>query len=753
MANWWEEPALTGIGRLPMRPPLVEREGPWFRSLGGRWRFSLAARPSAVPAGFEGTDFDDGAWAEADVPGCWTMQGFDRPIYTNYAMPFRTFPPDVPDENPTGCYRTRFTVPDEWRGRRVVLHVGGAESALRVWVNGVEVGTSKDSRLEAEFDVTAQVRFGASSVLAAAVVRWSDASYVEDQDQWWHAGLHREVFLYSTPNTHVADVHANASLTPDLSSGTLDLRVDVEFDETERADGWVVAARVEDARGRLVTQDDFRGPVPRTRAPYAFAGHSVQLRTEIPRVAAWSAELPTRYRLQVALLDPEGGLHDSTTAWIGFRRVEINDRAFLINGEPVLLRGINRHDFDPDTGRVVTLDQMRADLVLLKQFGFNAVRTSHSPNDARFYDLCDELGMYVIDEANIESHGFIFSLCNDPRYLHAWIDRGARMVQRDKNHPSIIMWSLGNESGYGAAHDALAAWIRRYDPSRPLHYEGAIFLDWKRRQSVTDVLCPMYPEIADIVQWAERRDAPAMPLIMCEYSHAMGNSNGCLADYWDAIERLDGLQGGFIWEFWDQGLRQTRPDGTKRYAYGGDFGDETRDVNFCIDGVVWPDRTPKPALFEHKYLASPVRIRASQGNLKRGVIRLRNAQHFADASWLRARYDIAIEGDIVQRGALRLPDLAPGATTTIEIAGLNPETGPGEEAFLTVYFETARDLPWAPSGFLVGWQQVALPTRRKKRAAATSADDRVEVDFDTEHGLLSGIGLSGFSLLTAEPGL
>ena len=753
MANWWEEPALTGVGRLPMRPPLVDRDGPWFRPLDGRWRFSFAARPDATPDGFPADDFDDVGWKEVDVPGCWTMQGYDRPIYTNYAMPFRTFPPDVPDDNPTGCYRTRFTVPDEWRDRRVVLHIGGAESALRVWVNGTEVGTSKDSRLEAEFDVTDQVRFGASSVLAAEVVRWSDASFVEDQDQWWHAGIHREVFLYSTPRTFLGDVHATASLTPELTTGTLDLKVGVDFADAERADGWVVAARVEDERGHAVTEAEFRGPVPRSRATYRFGGHTVHLHAEVADIAPWSAESPTRYRLQVALLDPDGNLHDTATCSIGFRRVEIKGREFLVNGAAVLFRGVNRHDFDPDTGRVVTVEQMRADLVLMKQFGFNAVRTSHSPNDPRFYDLCDELGLYVVDEANIESHAFIFSLCDDPRYLNAWVDRGARMVQRDKNHPCIVMWSLGNESGYGAAHDALAAWIRRYDPSRPLHYEGAIFLDWNRAQTATDVLCPMYPEIADIVRWAERDESPAMPLIMCEYSHAMGNSNGCLADYWDAIERLDGLQGGFIWEFWDHGLRQQLPDGTTRSAYGGDFGDTPNDLNFCIDGVVWPDRTPKPALYEHKYLACPVRLRASQGSLKRGVVRLRNVQHFADVSWLRARYEITVDGEVVQHGALRLPAMAPGATESVEIAGLNPEAAPGEEAYLTVSFETARALPWAPEGFVVGWQQLALPTRRKRRAPATGGGERAEVDLDTDNGLLTGMRIDGHALLTTEPEL
>ena len=306
MTRWWTQPELTAIGRLPMRPPLVDRSGPWFRSLDGTWRFTLADRPDAAPDGFSAPDFDDGAWSDVAVPGCWTMQGFDRPIYTNVIMPFDEFPPNVPEQNPTGCYRTTFDVPGEWADRRVVLHMGGADSALQLWINGTEVGISKDSRLEAEFDITELVRFDEPNLLAAQVVRWSDASFVEDQDQWWHAGLHREVFLYSTPRTFLNDVHATASLTPDLATGTLDLRVNVLFDETERADGWVVAARCETARGRAVTPPEFRGPVPRSRAAYRFGGHTVRLHTQVADVMPWSAEEPNRYQLQVALLDPEG---------------------------------------------------------------------------------------------------------------------------------------------------------------------------------------------------------------------------------------------------------------------------------------------------------------------------------------------------------------------------------------------------------------------------------------------------------------
>jgi beta-galactosidase len=752
--RWWTDPHLTGAGRLPMRPPLVDRDGTCFRSLDGRWRFTLADRPDAVPRGFAAREFDDSGWAEIAVPGCWTMQGFDRPIYTNVAMPFSEFPPDVPDANPTGCYRRDFDVPVDWAQRRVILHLGGAESAMRVWVNGHLLGVAKDSRLESEFDVTRHVRSGDRNVVAIEVVRWSDASFVEDQDQWWHAGLHREVFLYSTPRTFLADVDVGATLKADLTTGSLDVRAEVQFDDAERADGWSVTVRTVGPDGNPLTEDDLRADVPRSRAAYLFGGHVVRLHADVPGVAPWSAERPNLSRIEVTLLDPEGNVHDRTTVRTGFRRIEIDDRVLLVNGVPVLFRGVNRHDFDPDTGRVVTVEQMRADLVLMKQFGFNAVRTSHSPNDPRFYDLCDEVGMYVVDEANIESHAYIFSLCNDPSYLSAWMERGARMVLRDKNHPSIIMWSLGNESGHGPAHDALAAWIRRYDPSRPVHYEGAIFGDWQRPQNATDVLCPMYPEIADIVRWAKRDGPPDMPLIMCEYSHAMGNSNGCLAEYWDAIERHDGLQGGFIWEFWDHGLRQRLPDGTVRYAYGGDWGDRPNDLNFCIDGVVWPDRTPKPALWEHKHLACPVRMRASPIDLRRGVVRLRNVQHFSDVSWLRARYEITIDGEVVQHGALPLPDMKPRASTSVEISGLVPEADPGQEAFLTIVLETAHDVDWAPAGFEVGWQQLALPMRRKRQApAAARTGGRVTARFDEREGLLTSLRLDDREFLEHAPRL
>lgn len=769
----WTMPEVTSRGRLPMRSPLLPapdvvrardggRDGsPWFRRLDGRWRFTLVERPEAAPAGFAAEHFDDRRWPEVDVPGCWTMQGFDRPIYTNIAMPFPGVPPHVPDENPTGLYRTTFEVPAAWSRRRVVLHVGGADSVLYLWVNGRAVGMSKDSRLEAEFDVTEHVRAG-TNLLAAMVVRWSDASYVEDQDQWWHAGIHREVYLYATDRVYVADVHTDALLAPDGVGGTLEARITVGFAGNPEP-GWTVVTRLETVGGRPVSKR-LEAPVPVDVQPYLFSGHRVVLQTTLPKVAPWSAEQPNLYRLVVKLVDPKGADREVTGCRVGFRRVEVRDRKLLVNGKAVLLRGVNRHDFDRHTGRVVSEESMRADLVLMKQFGFNAVRTSHSPNDPRFYDLCDELGLYVIDEANIESHAFNFSLCHDPRYLAAWMDRGTRMVQRDKNHACVIVWSLGNEAGYGASHDALAAWIRRYDPTRPLHYEGAIMWAWDRDQHVTDILAPMYPEIAEIVAWAESGRGE-LPLIMCEYSHAMGNSNGCLAEYWDAIEAHDGLQGGFIWEWWDHGLVQHLPDGSERIAYGGDFGDRPNDLNFCIDGIVWPDRTPKPALYEHRKLALPVRVEAR--DLRNGRVAITNRQDFTGLSWLHCRFEVLVDGVVRLHGEVPLPDLAPGRTATLTLPLRMPSVTAGEECVLSLFFVTARALAWAPKGFELGYEQLPVrvaPTARPARIAGEIALERSEgravigtehtvAVFDRGTGTLASLRLDDHELLAAGPRL
>ncbi len=747
----WVAPELVQLGRLPIHSvPHADR-----LELDGTWRFQLLPRPDAEPGP---------TWREIVVPGAWTMQDTgDLPQYTNVQMPFEGTPPNVPDANPTGLYERSFELPAAWAGRRVVLHVGAAESVLIVRLNGGDVGMSKDSHLAAEFDLSAGLRPG-TNTLILRVVKWSDATYVEDQDQWWHGGITRSVFLYATGPVHLADIRADAGLADDPTTGTLELAVLVGFPGRELEPGWTVEARLEGraeslrAEARSIdprslegwTLDDqklmFRSaaglPLSDAEAASWVAAHRrmapprdglVTWRIEMPGVEPWSAERPTLYDLSVVLRGPDGRVAEQATLRIGFRRVEIVGLDLLVNGARVFIRGVNRHDFDQHTGRTVTRDQLRADLVLMKQFGFNAVRTSHYPNDPALLELTDELGLYVVDEADIESHAFQSTLCDDHRYLGAWVDRVSRMAIRDKNHPSVILWSLGNEAGHGLNHEAAAAWLRRYDPSRPLHYEGAIRYDWTSDQGISDVTCPMYPPISAIVEHT-RTGRQRHPLIMCEYQHAMGNSNGTLGEYWDAIESTPGLQGGFIWEFWDHGLVQRLPDGTERWAYGGDFGDTPNDGSFCADGLVWPDRRPKPAMWEHKAIAAPVRI-GELHDRRAGVLEIVNHQAFRDLAWLRAHWELAIDGRVAASGEATLEDVGPGERGAAVLVGwIDPSIEPGAEAWLTIRFVTAADESWAPAGFEVSAAQLALgsapDTASARPGAVPAGSPPVEVDAD-----------------------
>ena len=741
----WENPELISLYRLPMHAvPHGDR-----LELDGTWQFELLDRADGEPTG---------TWREITVPGAWTMQDtFDKPHYTNVQMPFQGMPPNVPEANPTGIYERTFELPQAWAERRIVLHVGAAESLLIVHVNGREVGLSKDSHLAAEFDVSDIVK-GGTNTIRLRVIKWSDATYIEDQDQWWHGGITRSVFLYATGRVHLAEIRAIGGLAEDLSTGTLEFRAEIGFAGPDPQPGWTVETTVGAPGGS-------GEPVATVRAEAAFSDHGperatpverglqarhayggsltereasvewpaleariappldglVAWRIEVPGVQPWSAEVPALYLVSVVLRSPGGEVVEEARLRIGFRRVALRGLELLLNGAAVLLRGVNRHDFDQFTGRTVSRASIRADLVQMKQFGFNAVRTSHYPNDPALVDLCDELGLYVISEADIESHAFWSSLCEDPRYLGAWVSRVSRMAIRDKNHPSIILWSLGNESGYGANHDAAAGWLRRYDPSRPLHYEGAIRFEWGSDQTVSDITCPMYPPIEGIVAHAAN-GTQLHPLIMSEYSHAMGNSNGTLAEYWDAIESTPGLQGGFIWEWWDHGLVQALPDGTRRWAYGGDFGDEPNDGNFCLDGLVFPDRAPKPALWEHRHLAAPVRISGSPADLAAGRVTFSNRQYVRDLSWLAATWELATETAVLASGDLELPAVGPRASAAVNLPGWpGADLLAGLEAWLTVRFRTPLELSWAPAGFEVAAAQLAVGSSPTAGAGATPA--------------------------------
>lgn len=752
----------------------------WFHSLDGEWTFRLRDRPEEVTWADVSEPADGDAWSTTPVPGCWTMDPGveDHPHYTNVRMPFALEPPEVPDHDPTGVYRRRFRLRRGWKSRRTVLHVGGAESCLYVFCNGHPVGMGKDSRLPQAFDLTPFVQTG-DNELALVVVRWSDGSWLEDQDHWWMAGLHRGVHLESTGHTHLADVRVDAGLDDDLTTGLLACDVEIGFDVP--APGWRVELTLTDADGRSVLGQPLSADVPVfERGPgwrevisaYVHPGHVASFEEVVDDVMPWSSERPQRYLLGVTLLAPDGAVVESTAIWIGFRRVEIADRELLLNDYPVFIRGVNRHDHDPDTGKAVSPDSMRRDVIAMKQHNVNAVRTAHYPNDPVLLDLCDEHGLWVLDEANVESHARLQSLCHDPRFTPAILDRIQRMVARDRNHPSVFGFSLGNESGYGAVHDAAAAWIRSTDPSRVVHYEGACHEAFFGTDEpgdpggATDVVCPMYPSIDALTSWADRTAGTdeQRPLIMCEYSHAMGNSNGSLADHWALIETTDGLQGGFVWDWTDQGLRAVDGDGREFWAYGGHFGDEPNDATFCCNGLTWPDRTPKPALAEHAYLGAPVRFRPS--NLARGRLVVVNLQDWRDVAWLRGEWDIRVDGDVVESGQFELPDLPGGFEATVALDLPAVEVPPGAEAHLDLRCVTADEEPWAPAGHRVAWQQFDLPRSQRVPAPGSRrpAEDRdVDVDgcvatvgdlvvrWDEDTAALRGLEVAGRPLLAAPP--
>ena len=753
LPNYWMSPETNSINRLGM----LNIEHFETISLDGTWRFQLLASP---------TDDSRKRWTKIPVPGLWTMQPtsddfFDKPHYTNTQMPWDHVAPEVPALNPTGIYERDFEIPTSWDGKRIVLHLGGYESVAVVSVNGKEVGLTKDSRLAAEFDITSQIKRGKNN-LEIKVTKWSDATYIEDQDQWWHGGITRSVKLYATEHVYIEKFETTAGLKADGTTGTLKIDAIIGSIGGKDVNGYAIRAFIEElpklkpaqmvqtytkhvtplwtemtpelreADRKFFAGEYWRGDIPesakasRLKLKSPWPGRVV-LETTIPKVAAWSAETPNLYTLHIELISPAGTVIEISRQRIGFRSVVIKGREMLVNGKAVYIYGVNRHDFNRFTGRVLTRDDMRQDLLEMKRWNFNAVRTSHYPNDPAFYDLCDELGFYVIDEANIESHAFYDAISNDPRYASAFIERVGRMIQRDMHHPCVIFWSLGNESGRGKNHEAAAAFARALDPSRPIHYEGGINGNWTGGHSLTDIICPMYPSIKAILDHA-KSGKQDRPLIMCEYSHAMGNSNGTLKEYWDAIHSTPGLQGGFIWEFWDHGIEQTLEDGTKRSAYGGDFGETPHDGNFVCDGMVFPDRSPKPAMHEFKAIAAPVTITTTKASA--GTFTVSNRQFFKDLADFELFWSINRDGEVIDSGKVALPKIAPQKSAKISVKSkslLKPDAA--GERFINFSLVRKARTDWAPAGHEVAWNQFALPSR-KATIATSKTNSLFEIAVD-----------------------
>ncbi len=779
----WENPQLIGVNNEPPHATMVvcpdadtarniglasnpERvKSPFYRSLNGDWKYHYSKNQTERVPDFWKPDFDDAAWTTIPVPANVEIHGFGIPIYVNIPYPWRRpwKPPLVPGDDPNNTvnsYRRTFEGPQAWDGRRVFLTFDGVNSFFYLWVNGEKVGLGKDSRTPVEFDVTKYLKPG-QNLVAVENFRWCDGSYLEDQDMWRLSGIFRDVYLWSAPAVHIRDFEVKTDLDPQYRDGEFDLAVKIR-----NAGDQAATVRVEgtllDPAGKTVL-----APRIEISVPPGGQEQTAEIKTSVPAPLKWTAETPNLYKLLLTLHDATGKTLEVIPANVGFRKVEIKNGDLLVNGQRILLKGANRHEFDPDRGQAITPEIMEKDIRLMKQYNLNAVRCSHYPNQSAWYDLCDRYGIYLIDEANIESHGMGYgreSLANFPEWREAHLNRTIRMVERDKNHPSVIIWSLGNEAGDGPNFVATSAWIHQRDPSRPVHYERA------ERRSHTDIVCPMYPNPRELANYAAKPET--RPYIMCEYSHAMGNSSGDMWSYWRQIYKLPHLQGGFIWDWVDQGLRQkqqplplarfepTQPGDPTFWAFGGDFGPAgtPSDQNFCCNGLVSPDRQPHPGLLEVKHIYQY--IHCQPVDLVRRTISVKNWYDFTNLKDIAVlHWRLTGDGQELQAGELPAPDLAPRATVQVAlpVKPFTPE--PGIAYFLEVSFRSKTDLPWAKQGHELAWDQFALPenapapvaTAGALLAPALTQDDAqilvsgkdFTVRFDKQTGALASLKFQG----------
>jgi len=693
----WENPAATSFNTIKPHvtyyPYEAEAkslkndpgESSEYKSLNGKWKFKLSDNYTQVPEGFFQPGFNASPWALIDVPSTWEVQGYSYPIYSNIPYEFypkNPLPPHVPyDYNPVGTYLTDFSTPESFKDKNVFIHFGAVKSFFYIWLNGNYIGFSKDSKTPAEFDLTPYLKTG-SNTLALQVFRWSDGSYLECQDMWRMSGINRDVFIYARPQTYIRDFFAKGNLKDNYTNGNLE--IDILFnklsDEYAKSHKLLI---------NLYEKSNTTKPVStETIALTSAAGtDSMHYEKSIPQVKKWTAETPDLYILTLSLLDQNGNCIESLSNRIGFRASEIKNGLLLVNGIAIKLKGVNRHEHDPVKGHVISRELMLQDIKLMKQNNINAVRTCHYPNDPYWYELCDEYGLYVIDEANIESHGMGYdpdrTLGNNPVWEKAHIDRTRRMVERDKNHPSVIIWSLGNEAGNGCNFQATYKWIKTRDLSRPVQYERAGH-EWN-----TDIFCPMYESVQSLLDYTSKKQEK--PLIQCEYAHAMGNSSGNLVDYWDAIDNNDQLQGGFIWDWVDQGLQKFDSTGRKYWAFGGDYGpkDVPSDGNFCTNGLVFPDRAPHPGLSEVKKVYQYVKF--SDVDLKKPSFRLINKYAFIDLKNTLLLWEITENGKSISHGSFSTENIAAGSSRDYSISWKTPSTKPGRNYYLNVTLVTSDD--------------------------------------------------------------
>jgi beta-galactosidase len=735
-----------------------------FLSLNGPWKFHWSPDPGSRPVDFYRPGFRDRDWDVIQVPSNWEIMGYGYPIYVNIPYEWTTDPrpPEVPTRyNPVGSYRKSFVLPDRWKDREVTIHFGAVKSAFYLWVNGKKVGYSQGSKTPAEFIITPFLREG-ENLVAVEVYRWSDGSWLECQDFWRISGIEREVYLEARPGIHIRDFFFRAGLTKGYSSGLLDMKVEVAIPEGVSPKGSAVEAKLFSAEKEEPVWSSVSGPIQE-----GSGGYIAKFQDVVDGISPWSAETPDLYTLVLTMADKEGKSLEHVSARVGFRTSEIKYGQLLVNGKAVRLKGVNRHEHDPDQGHVVSEAMMRKDIELMKLFNINAVRTSHYPNDPRWYALCDEYGLYVIDEANIESHGMGYrpdrTLGNNPVFMTSHLDRTIRMVERDKNHPSVIIWSLGNEAGDGVCFNATYDWIKQRDQTRPVQYERA---EGGRN---TDIFCPMYASIQEMIGYAESH--PDKPLIQCEYSHAMGNSNGNLMDYWKVIEQYDQLQGGFIWDWVDQGLTRVTGEGVKYWAYGGDFEPEGQqnDGTFCLNGLVFPDRTVHPGLFEVKRAYQNVEFRAVP--FSPGGVEIINKYAFTSLKEFDIRWTLSSNGTPISSGTIESPDVGPGEAAVFSLEMGEGAPAADEARFLNFEAVTREAAGLVPAGHVVateqfdlnpGWAPVTLPGAFSNSGPAAvsvvESGEKVtiqffdgEIVFDRSDGFLSSYVVGGVELIARGP--
>ncbi|MGH7951192.1 MAG: glycoside hydrolase family 2 TIM barrel-domain containing protein [Limisphaerales bacterium] len=752
----WENEQVLQINREPARATFIPfatvaealngnfTNSPFYFSLNGTWKFHWVPNPDMRPTNFFETNFDDSNWTNIDVPSCVEMKGFGIPIYVSSGYPFKIDPPRVTDTPPTNytsfkardpvsSYRRDFELPKNWNGRRVFIHFDGVESAFYLWVNGARVGYSQNSRSPAEFELTDFVKPGANQI-AVEVFRWSDGSYLEDQDMWRMSGIFRGVYLYSTAAARIRDFAVRTDLDSNYVNATLEIKPELAAEKNLSLSNWTIRAQLFGADEKPVFKNelshdaaeilnrDWNAKILNDRTPQRGQPKFAWLDAKIKNPAKWTAETPNLYTLVLTLRDENGNIVEADSCKIGFRKIEIRGGQFLVNGRPIRLRGVNRHETDPDTGHTISEARMIQDIKLMKRANINAVRTCHYPDDPRWYDLCDRYGFYVLDEANLEAQGTRGFLANDSSWAAAFLDRGIALAERDKNHPSVIIWSLGNESGYGPNFAAMSAWLHEFDPTRPVHYEGAQGMT--NDPPTVDIISRFYPRLTNSyvkpdspenMRWEKilkiaQRTNDSRPVLASEYAHAMGNAIGNLQEYWDEIYSNPRMLGGFIWEWCDQGLRKKLPGGTTFIAYGGDFGDHPNLGIFCIKGIVTSDRKIYPKYWEVKKVYQPMAIAPVNLHPGKIVVKITNRNSFLNLTNYEARWSVTdSDGKIIQSGVLNPIDCAALKSRGIKIPVKKIRSPkPEEEFWLRVSFHTKTDSLWAKTGFEIAWQQMKL---------------------------------------------